>query len=67
MQKDLGVLVDEKTEHEQAVGSFSLKSQWYPGLLQKRGGQQVQGGDCPSLLCPPEAPSGVLCLGLASQ
>ena len=28
-----------------------------PGVHRKRGGQQGQGGDCPSLFCPREAPS----------
>jgi len=41
----------------------SSKCQWYPGLQQKKGGQQAQRGDCPSLLCP-HAPSGVLRPGL---
>ena len=36
-----------------------ISCKWYPGLHQKRGVQQGQGGDCPSLLCPCEAASGV--------
>ena len=43
--KDLAVLVDEK--HEPAVCTCSPEGQLYPGMHQKRGGQQGDGGHCP--------------------
>jgi len=50
-EKDLRVMVDEK-RHKSAVCTCSLEGQWYPGLHQKRSGQQAEEGDCPPLLCP---------------
>lgn len=44
--------------------SCSSESKLFPGLHQKRSGQQGEGGDCPSLLCPCESPSGELNPGL---
>ena len=38
----LGVPARPKSEHEPAVCSCSSEGQWYPGLHQKRGGQQGQ-------------------------
>jgi len=43
--KDLAVLVDEN--HEPAVCTCSADGQLYPGMHQKRGGQQGDGGHCP--------------------
>jgi len=52
------VLVSEKLDTSQ---QYVLAD---PGLHQKRSGQQDKGGDCPLLLCPCGAPSGVLWLSL---
>jgi len=38
----------------------SPEGQPYPGLHQKKCGQQVKGGDSASLLCSGETPAGVL-------
>jgi len=38
----------------------SLESQLYPGLHQKRRGQQAKGGDSAALLCSGQTPSVVL-------
>jgi len=38
----------------------SLEGQLYPGLYQKKRGQQVEGGDSAPLLCSGETPPGVL-------
>lgn len=45
------------------------RSQWDPGGHYKEQGQQVEGGDPPSLPCPGESTSGVLSpiLGTAGQ
>lgn len=49
-EKDLEGLMDEKLNKSQTC-LCSSESKWYPGLHQKRDGQQEQGGDCPPLLC----------------
>ena len=54
-------LVDENLNMSQQRALAARKAN---GLHQKRGGQQGQGGHCPSLLCPCEAPPGILCPGL---
>lgn len=56
-----------KADHGPRVCSCSLEHQQYPGLHEKRDGQQGVEGDCPSLLSPHLAPSGVLCSSLRLQ
>ena len=54
VEKDLGVLVDEKLD----------ANQQYHQMHQKRGCPQGEGGDSPHLFCLYEASAGVLCPGV---
>jgi len=49
-----------QVDHEPAVCPGCQESQWDPGVHQEECGQQVEGGSPSPLLCPSEAPSGVL-------
>ena len=51
-EKNLGVLVDGKLDIEPAM---SPHSQLYPGMHQKKYGQQVKGDDLASMLCTPRS------------
>ncbi|PKU45287.1 rna-directed dna polymerase from mobile element jockey- hypothetical protein [Limosa lapponica baueri] len=66
-EKDLRVLVDEKAQHKLALCARSPESQPYPGLHQKKHGQQVKGGDSIPLLHSHETLPGVLCPALESS
>ncbi|KAK4816719.1 hypothetical protein QYF61_021593 [Mycteria americana] len=55
-EKDLGVLMDEKLN----MCAHRPESQPYPGLHQKKRGQQVEGGGSAPLLCSGETSRGVL-------
>jgi len=44
--------------------AHSPEGQLYPGLHQKKGGQQIKGGDFAALLCSDETPPGALCPAL---
>jgi len=60
---ELWVLVGRKLNMSQ---DCVLTVHLHPGLCKNRSGQQGKGSNCPLLLCPCEAPSGVLCPGLGS-
>ncbi|GAB0185184.1 cAMP-dependent protein kinase inhibitor alpha [Grus japonensis] len=63
-EKDLRILVDKKIGRDPATCACSPESQLYPGLHQKKRGQQVKGGDSPFLPCSHGTPPGALCPAL---
>lgn len=52
------MLVVEKLDNVLSVCTYSPESRPYPGLHQKRNGQQVKGGDFPALLHSHKTPPG---------
>ncbi|GAB0210385.1 hypothetical protein GRJ2_003504300 [Grus japonensis] len=59
-EEDSKVLIELKAQHEPAMRASSPESQPCPGLHQKKGDQQVEGGDPAPLLRSGETPPGVL-------
>ena len=64
VQRDLGVLVDDKLTMSQQCTLIAKKASGILGCIEC--GQQVEGGSSSPLLCPRETPSGVLCPVLGS-
>ncbi|PKU42233.1 hypothetical protein llap_7463 [Limosa lapponica baueri] len=56
----------QQDDHKPAICPCGQEGQWHPGVHQEECGQQVKGSYVPSLLCPGEAASGVLCPVLGS-
>ncbi|PKU48007.1 nadh dehydrogenase [Limosa lapponica baueri] len=65
-EKDLGALVDNRMIMSQQCALCGQEGQWHPGVHQEECVQWFKGGYPPHLLCPGEAPSGVLCPVLGS-
>jgi len=64
--RETGSAGGRQVDHEPAVCPGCQEGQWDPGVHQEECGQQVEGGCSSPLLCPSEAPSGVLRLVLGS-
>jgi len=65
VERDLGVLGDDRVTMSQQCAPDAKKADGILGCIEECG-QQVEGGSPSPLICPGEAPSGVLCPVLGS-
>jgi len=65
-ERDLGVLVGDGLTLSQQCTLVAKKANGILGSIRSKSGQKVKGDSPSHLLCPSEAPSGVLCPVLGS-
>jgi len=65
-EEDLSVQMEKQVSTHCWLVPTAQKANSSLGCI-SRGVAEGQGGDCSAPLCPPEAPSGVLCPGLGPQ